>query len=99
MRLPPSKWNKCNIPIPKNFHSCYRQIDECSFRHHQRLQRFIKECPDAIECPECKGACGWTEPVLDYGQGPWFACGLCEGLGKIHPKSIPDTQINKLIIK
>ena len=33
------------------------------------------------ECRECNGLGGWTEPVLDYGQGPWYDCYYCKGEG------------------
>lgn len=36
-------------------------------------------------CQECGGAGGYIEPVLDYGQGPWFDCGWCLGTGEVTP--------------
>lgn len=48
-------------------------------RHHKRFLKRIKR--DHQTCPWCGGAGGETEPVLDYGEGPWFPCGLCEGEG------------------
>lgn len=34
-------------------------------------------------CPYCKGQGSWVEPVLDYGQGPSYECGVCRGEGMI----------------
>jgi hypothetical protein len=39
--------------------------------------------PKAFPCPYCKGQGIWVEPVLDYGQGPMYKCGCCEGKGMI----------------
>ncbi len=30
-----------------------------------------------MKCPCCNGKGGEIEPVLDYGQGPYYPCGLC----------------------
>jgi hypothetical protein len=38
-------------------------------------------------CPYCKGQGSWVEPVLDYGQGPRYDCGVCEGQGMIEINS------------
>ena len=34
-------------------------------------------------CRYCKGQDSLVEPVLDYGQGPRYDCGVCEGEGMI----------------
>ncbi len=39
--------------------------------------------PKAFPCPYCKGKGSWVEQVLDYGQGPRYDCGVCEGQGMI----------------
>ena len=50
----------------------------------------------SFPCPFCRGAGTWVEPVLDYGQGPSYECGACEGHGMIeiggaiHRKLWPD---------
>ena len=38
------------------------------------------------QCPACQGAGGEIEPILDYGQGPWYTCGYCKGTGRIKNK-------------
>jgi hypothetical protein len=53
--------------------------------HHVRLKRFIEAMQHKLVCQDCGGAGGWIEPVLDYGQGPWFECGWCEGIGYVTP--------------
>jgi hypothetical protein len=39
--------------------------------------------PKSFPCPYCKGQGTWVEPVLDYGQGPTYECGGCDGKGMI----------------
>ena len=37
----------------------------------------------SVPCWICKGEGSWVEPVLDYGEGPEYTCGLCKGAGMI----------------
>lgn len=39
------------------------------------------------QCPGCHGAGEYIEPVLDYGEGPSYPCGYCEGNGRIYNKT------------
>ena len=39
--------------------------------------------PRRFPCPYCKGEGSWIEPVLDYGEGPYYECGVCKGEGTI----------------
>jgi len=39
--------------------------------------------PRSFPCPYCKGQGSWVEPVLDWGQGPLYECGVCDGKGMI----------------
>lgn len=34
-------------------------------------------------CPFCKGQGGYIDVVLDFGQGPYYECGICKGEGMI----------------
>lgn len=34
-------------------------------------------------CPCCKGKGGYTEAVLDYGQGPYYPCDYCDDEGYV----------------
>lgn len=61
----------------------YAKLDEYSRRHFQRFERFVQI--RKLTCMECKGAGGWTEPVLDDGTGPHESCGWCEGTGYMTP--------------
>jgi hypothetical protein len=56
---------------------------EYSRRHRARYVRFVEMKGNGFTCQECKGHGGWVEPVLDFGQGPWFDCGFCEGTGLV----------------
>jgi hypothetical protein len=50
-------------------------------RHHVRYKAYVEA--HGFPCQECRGACGWTEAVLDDGSGPWYDCGFCEGTGYV----------------
>jgi len=39
--------------------------------------------PRRFPCPYCKGQGSWVEPVTDYGEGPMYECGACDGEGTI----------------
>lgn len=63
----------------------YAKLDWVGRQHHLRyVRRVMSQVPKLI-CQECRGAGGWTEPVLDYGQGPFEGCGWCGGTGYITP--------------
>lgn len=51
--------------------------------HHLRFESRIAN--SRLVCQECGGAGGRTDPILDYGEGPWDECGFCEGTGKVTP--------------
>lgn len=53
--------------------------------HHIRFKCHVEAMPRKLVCQECRGAGGETVPVLDYGEGPWEACGWCEGTGYVTP--------------
>ena len=36
-----------------------------------------------FECPMCKGERGYTEPVLDFGIGPFEPCPFCNENGHV----------------
>jgi hypothetical protein len=46
-------------------------------------------------CPYCKGQGSWVEPVSDYGQGPRYDCGICDGEGMIEING----PLHKLLIE
>ena len=50
-------------------------------RHHVRWRARVEKI--GIVCPECHGRKGWIEIVDPYLGGPWYDCGLCEGVGKV----------------
>lgn len=50
-------------------------------RHYSRFERYVES--HGFPCQECRGMGGWIEPILDYGQGPFYSCGYCEGTGKV----------------
>lgn len=41
--------------------------------------------PIKLVCQECHGAGSYIEPCLDYGEGPSFNCGWCNGTGFVTP--------------
>ena len=56
------------------------------WRWHSQAERFKRRVATSkLLCQECRGAGGWTEPVLDDGSGPWEQCGWCWGTGKVTP--------------
>ena len=63
----------------------YFRFDYLATQHHKRFAKYVEK--QGVTCQECSGVGGETEPVLDYGQGPWVRCGWCEGIGKV-PKHI-----------
>lgn len=63
----------------------YAKMDNDRRRHHERYVRRISAMPRKLMCQDCGGAGGEVEPVLDYGEGPWFDCGWCEGTGHVLP--------------
>lgn len=52
-------------------------------RHLARYERYVKTKGNGFVCQECGGAGGEIEPVTDLGEGPWYACGFCEGTGLV----------------
>lgn len=62
----------------------YARLDYKHREHHVRYKRFVESRPP-LSCQECRGAGGWTEPILDDGTGPFEECGWCEGTGLISP--------------
>ena len=52
-------------------------------QHFLRYERFVLS--RNLSCMQCRGRGGETIPILDYGQGPWEACGWCEGTGLMTP--------------
>lgn len=63
----------------------YVKLAHYQKRHHERFKRFVESMPRPLTCPFCGGAGGHREIVDEFG-GPWFDCGLCEGLGITSPK-------------
>ena len=47
-------------------------------------------------CPYCKGAGTWVEPVLNYGEGPEYTCGFCEGEAMIEIGGEKHRQIKEM---
>lgn len=45
-----------------------------------------KKSKRRLGCPECGGSGGYTEAVIDYGQGPFISCGWCDGTGEMTPE-------------
>lgn len=31
-----------------------------------------------MKCPSCKGEGGYTDVILEYGQGPYYPCNFCD---------------------
>ena len=54
-------------------------------RHHERYKNFINSMNKKLVYQECGGMGNYIEPVLDYGEGPTFSCGFCEGTGYLTP--------------
>lgn len=54
-------------------------------RHHIRYKGRVESANPKLCCQECGGCGGYTEPVLDFGIGPFFECGFCEGTGLLTP--------------
>lgn len=63
----------------------YVKFDHDYHRHHQRFKRRVESQKHKLPCQECRGRGGYIEPVLDYGEGPFFICGWCEGTGLLTP--------------
>lgn len=84
MRLSSTKW-KNGYPLGDNYKSAYAQLDYKWRSHHDRLKRFINLQPQQLICQECGGNGYHKEPILDFGEGPSFPCGFCEGFGFVTP--------------
>jgi len=63
----------------------YARYNEEMRRHHQRYVHFIERMPRKLTCQACGGAGEFHESVLDYGEGPDYPCGFCEGTGYVTP--------------
>ena len=59
----------------------YTKLGWYQRQHHARYKHYVEA--NGFPCQECRGAGGYVEPVLDYGEGPWFDCGWCEGTGLV----------------
>ncbi len=59
----------------------YVKYDFYRFRHHIRYKKHVET--NGLTCQECGGHGGYTESVLDYGEGPFFECCFCEGTGLV----------------
>lgn len=58
--------------------------DKLSYMWHASYLRWAKRVEKSkLICQDCGGMGGWTEPVLDFGEGPWMTCGWCQGTGKL----------------
>ena len=57
------------------------------YRHlsYLRFKRRVEAQKPQLVCQECRGAGGWTEPILDDGTGPFEQCGWCHGTGLLTP--------------
>lgn len=84
MSLPTTKWKDGQTTI-ENWRSAYAQLDWKRRAHHERRKVFLAKMPNRLFCQVCSGEGGWTEPVLDFGIGPWVPCGFCEGTGLLTP--------------
>ena len=74
---------RCNIG---DYHSAYAMLDWKMAHHHARLKRFIGTMATKLTCQECHGQGGEIEVVIpETGQGPWYDCGFCEGIGLVTP--------------
>lgn len=63
----------------------YARLSEYYRRHHKRYVRYIESMPRKLACQECGGMGSFHEAILDYGEGPDYDCGFCEGTGYITP--------------
>lgn len=36
-----------------------------------------------LKCPCCEGKGGYTEPILDFGIGPYYPCDFCNEYRKV----------------
>ena len=61
----------------------YGRLDYNYCSYLTRWDRRVKQF--GLICQECGGLGGETEPVVDFGQGPWVVCGWCDGTGKLDP--------------
>ena len=68
-----------------NYRSACAMAAHYEQSHRRRLRAFIDRMARKLVCQECSGAGGHVEPVLDCGQGPFFECGWCEGIGFVTP--------------
>jgi len=78
-------FDKFNIARKQNSKSAYAHLDYKINKHHERYKAFIHRMGKKLLCQECGGSGGWVEPVLDFGQGPTYPCGWCEGTGFVTP--------------
>jgi len=60
----------------------YAKRDWKRCHHRLRFIRRVTETTDSMPCQECRGLGGWTEPVMEFGMGPWEECGWCLGTGR-----------------
>jgi DnaJ-class molecular chaperone len=63
----------------------YAKLNEQIRRHHVRYKQFIDTMPRKLVCQECRGSGEFHESILDYGEGPDYPCGFCEGTGFVTP--------------
>lgn len=63
----------------------YTKLAYRDWRHHARYRNFVSAMKHKLPCQACGGAGGEVEPVLDFGEGPFFPCGWCEGTGLMTP--------------
>ena len=70
------------------WNSVYAQRDYKRRQSSERRKQRIEAIPETnrLLCQACRGIGGEFEPVLGcHGQGPWYDCGWCDGLGKLLP--------------
>jgi hypothetical protein len=49
-----------------------------------RLEEIFEKIRKLYECPDCHGEGGYTEVITDYGMGPHYMCGFCNGKGTMN---------------
>lgn len=62
---------------------------------NQNTERYGGKGKKYFPCWVCKGQGGYTDPVTDEGQGPYYPCDYCGDQGVIEIDGTLDTKIKR----